>query len=220
MKTARQKQISHKGFTLIEIMVVITILSLIIMGVYTVLQIGQRSWFDTEASIQIQQSVRQMLQRITQELQKSGRDKDGILQVTVFDGTGVNNTDIIRFSIPVVCESTASIIDTNGDVAYWRAPLTWGCTDSSCMDADDDCVTIDYKYVEYLINSSNQLIRRVLDNSLSSVREDIFSNSIIDFQIPLTGDMITLQVTAQIQSVTNRTLTTTEQINVFLRNGG
>jgi len=124
--------------------------------------------------------------------------------------------------MPVQCEVGASVIDASGDVAYWGAPLTWGCTDSSCMDADDDCTTVDYKYVEYRIDSNNQLLRRVLDVGFNVIREEIFAQNITDLQAVMSGDQnaITLTFTVLKNTALNRQISTTSSINVYLRNRG
>ena len=210
----------NKGFSVTEIMIVLLIFSIIIVGLYASLSTGQATWFNTETSMELQQTIRKTLQRVARELQESGFDKNNILQVSIGDGIGVNGTDILRFSIPIVCENGASLIDANGDVAYWGEPLTWGCTQSSCMDADNNCLTTDYKYSEYLVNSDNQLVRGVISPAFVLVREDVTAYNIIDFQVSASpdGNVVTLQVTAQKKSVVGATLTATSQVQVFLRN--
>jgi len=212
----------NDGLTLIEMMVVLVIFSMISAGIYAVFSTGQVTWFNTEASIELQQNVRMTLEKITREMHESGFDKDGVSQLTISDGAGVNGTDIVRFSIPVLCANNMNVIDANGDVAYWGAPLTWGCTDASCMDADDDCATVDYKYIQYLISANNELIRRVLDNNNALVREDIFARHIVDFQATanVNGDLITLLITARKNSSVNTMISASTSMDVNLRNRG
>jgi len=220
MKRLSAAQSRATGFTLVEVMVVVVILAAMLMAVYAILMIGQVSWFDTDASIELQQNLRLIFSRLTREVQQSGRDAGGALQLTVFDDAGINGTDILRFSIPVICESGGSIIDNNGAVAHWGAPLRWGCTDSACMDADDDCATVDYKYIEYRMNGSSQLVRRVLDESAQPVREQILGHNVIDFQVGLNGDVVTIGMSVQKRSAVGRVLAVTEQAIVSLRNRG
>jgi len=210
------------GLTLVEMTVVLIIFSMISAGIYAVFSTGQVIWFNTEASIELQQNVRIVLEKITREMHESGFDKNGVSQFTVSDGTGVNGTDVVRFSIPVLCQNNMNVIDANGDVAYWGAPLTWGCTDSSCMDADDDCSTADYKYIQYLMNSNNELIRRVLGSNNAMIREDVFARHIVDFQAAadVDGDLITLQITARKNSALNAVIAASTSMDVNLRNRG
>lgn len=213
--------INKKGFTMVEMMVVSVILAFIMGGIYMTLSAGRDSFLTTSTQINLNDSLRMTAERVAMELRQSGSTA-GAMQLTIFNGTGVGGSDIIRFSIPVVCQSTGSLINASGDVANWRAPLTWGCTTSACMDADNDCNTIDYKYIEYRLDSSNRLVRRVLDNAAVTVREDIFAQRVSDFQATLSNDqnVVTLVVTAQETNNLNRSLSTSNTINVYLRNRG
>ncbi len=215
----RRIKINHKkGLTLLEVLITTSLLTVMIAGVYAALWTGQNSWFDAEASIDLQQNLRMALDKITRELNQSGINKDNVLQVAIDDGAGVNATDILRFSIPVICHNGDNLIDNNGDVVYWRAPLTWGCTDSACMDADDNCATVDYKSIEYLMNASRQLTRRALDNNNQVVKVDIFAYDISDFQVTRNGNVVTLNVALQKKSLLNRDFAASVQMDVLLRN--
>ena len=211
---------TKRAFTLVETIISTAIFLIVVLGVYTVLAAGRSTWFDTDASIEMQQNTRFALEKMTRELQESGFDKNAVWQVVILDGSGVNGTDILRFSMPIICHSGDSVIDANGDVAYWGAPLTWGCTSSSCMDADNNCATTDYKTVEYSLDSSNQLIRKVLDPNSIVVRQNIFARNVTDFQVSNSADrnIVTLQVDVQKKSNTSRVLATSVIMNVYLRN--
>ncbi len=211
-----------KGFTLVELMIVVVILAIMIGGAYFALTTGESTWFSTDASITVQQNLRQTVEKMTRELTESGLDQNGVAQYTVNDGTGVNGSDTIRFSIPVICHTGDNVIDANTDVAHWGAPLTWGCTSSSCMDADDVCATVEYKYVYYLLGNNNQLLRRVLNPGGVTIREDILADGILDLQMTVSADLkvITLNITAQKNSALNRLITAATSIQVFLRNRG
>lgn len=215
-------KIKNNGFTLLETIVSIAIFVLAIAGVYTLLLTGQSTFFNEDTNIDIQQSLRATLERITRELHQSGFDKNGVLQVSILDGAGEDGTDVIKFSMPIICHDGDCIIDANGDIAHWGAPLTWGCTSPACMDADNDCMTIDYKYVAYLKDAQNRLIRRVLDSGNGAVREDVVACNITDFQASLSPDqnLVTVQTSAQKKSVTHRVIKASTRMEVYLRNRG
>ncbi len=204
---------NRKGMTLVEILMVVLIMAAVIGGSFLIMSTGQSTWFTTDARIQVQESLRQALDRFVVEMRQTQMP-----QVAVSDGTGPGGSDIIRFSLPVVCEAGGSLIDTNGDVAHWGAPLTWGCQDSSCMDADDDCSTLEYKYVEYRLNNNAELVRRVLDGGLAQVRENVFASNISDLQAQVNTDTITLTVSAQKEGLDQRTYTEQQSVDVYLRN--
>ncbi|MGE0268998.1 MAG: PilW family protein [Candidatus Omnitrophota bacterium] len=212
----------NRGFSLVELMVAVAILTAMMGGVYMSMAAGQNSWANTALQIELQENLRLTLEKISKELRESGSNGAGVMQVTINDNAGVNSSDVIQFFMPVICEAGQTIIDNNGDVANWGAPLTWGCTDSTCMDADDDCSTVEYSYLEYAINNNNQLERRVRNAANALVRTDIFAQKISDFQAAMSVDQneVTITVTALGTSMKNRTMTMTNSMVVYLRNRG
>lgn len=115
----------NNGFTLIESMMVMGIFSILIGMASLVLFSGQTVWATLDTQTQLQENLRNTMERVSKELKESGADGNGVMRLTIGDGTGVNNSDVITFSIPVcVCSNIA--VDANGDVSSWGAPLTWG----------------------------------------------------------------------------------------------
>ena len=210
---------SKKGFSLVEILVAMTIFALMVGGIYAALHASNDAWTTAQVESRLRDNLRVTLERISRELRESG-SANGTMQVTLRDGEGSNGSDILRFSMPVVCEAGGSVIDANGDVAHWGAPLRWGCNDSTCMDADNNCATVDYRYVEYEINENNDMLRRVLDNGARLVQEDIFARNIADLQTTLSADqnVVTLTVTATRNSDLRRLTSLSRSLNVYLRN--
>ena len=203
-----------KGFTLVETLIVTFILAGMIAGGALVLSTGQSAWLETGVDIELRENLRKSLQRVSSELRQTQ-----LTQLAILDGSGPSNSDIVRFSIPVVCQATATIVNSStGDIANWGAPLTWGCTSSSCMDADDDCSTVDYKYIEYKIGSNNILVRRVLNAAYGLVTEVNFAESISDFQVINTSGVITLTFSAAKATDQNRNVSSTISTEIYLRN--
>ena len=204
----------QKGFTLIEFLMVSTIFSILILAGYSMLSSGEATWFTTDVQIQLQQNLRQTLEKVSKELRETSSSQ----VVSGLDGAGVSGSDILRFSMPVICHNGDNVMDASGNVAHWGAPLTWGCTQSSCMHKDNTCSSVDYKYIEYQINTSNQLLRRVLNNSGGLVRQDIFAQNIKDFQVSLANNVLTMTVTAYRKTDLNRSMTSSNNLSVSLRN--
>ena len=203
---------SKNGFSLVELLVVVSIISVMLGGTFVVFSAGESSWCTAEAGIALQESLRRTLDHVTMELRQSKTS-----QIQVFDGTGLNSSDIIRFSIPVICHNGDTLLDGSGDVAQWGATLRWGCRDAACMDADDSCTTADYEYIEYRLAAGDRLVRRVLDGNFDEVREDIFANNMTDFQIT-NGSVLSIQATARVPTAMNRVLTAQTTTSLFVRN--
>jgi len=201
------------GFTLVEMMIVGMLIVAATGGIYLIFSAGQASWFTTDADMRIRADLRKALQRISFELRQSRDDKK-----FVFDGTGVGGSDIIRFSIPIICETDGKLIDTNGDIPYWGGPLNWGCDSLSCMDQDQDCTTLEYKYIEYLLNNDQELRREILDEGLNLVQSVLVAENITDFQITSSGNIITMTVSAEHKADNNRVMSQQASLDVYLRN--
>lgn len=210
------------GFTLVELMVVICISGFLLSGIYTTFMTGQATWYTADSNIELRNNVRVSTEKISRELRESGFNSAGVAQVILLDGIGANASDILRFSMPVQCNSATALLDTNGNVANWGAPLTWGCTTSSCMDANNSCATLEYKYVQYEIIAGNTLVRKVLGPALNVVTQNTIARNLTNMQLTASADghVITIALTAQTTSPMRRLVTLTKSLNVYLRNRG
>ncbi len=213
---------NKNGFSFIELMVVLGIFSIMLGSGFTLISTGRDAWFITDAQIELQESLRQTLVKVSKELRETGTAGGSL---TISSG-GVNNSDIVKFSMPILCQAGMNVMDTDSNVAYWGAPLRWGCVNSTCMDKDNNCATIDYKYIQYQLNASGQLVRRVLDDTSALVREDIFAENLTDFQATENGTetvpttVVTLTATASTKTSLNRQITGSNSLDVYLRNRG
>ncbi len=118
---------NQNGFSLVEMLVAIAIFTTVSVAGFLLFVAGNNAWSVTDAKVQMQQNLRRALQRIGTELQQSGEDSSSVLQVSILDGTGVNGSDILRFSIPI-CVCGAQALDLDGNIRFWGAPLSWGKT--------------------------------------------------------------------------------------------
>lgn len=212
----------QNGFSMVELLVVISICAFMLTGILATFTTGQATWFTADSAIELRENIRASSQKIARELRESGFNSVGTAQVTIVDGGGANSTDLLRFSMPVLCNSATALLDTNGNVANWGAPLTWGCTSSSCMDANDSCGSVEYKYVQYEITSSNQLVRKVLSPALAVAAQTTVASNVTNMQITVSADqnVITIALTAQKLSPMRKLITLTKNLDIFLRNRG
>jgi len=215
-----KKYSNKQGITLVEAMVVMAMLSFLLAATYGTFLSGQSIWTKTNTTIELDEHLNKAASRITPELRQSGHDAKGKLQVWIGSKSGAGESDVLRFSIPVICENKGNPVDANGDTAHWGAPLTWGCTKASCMDENNNCDTIEYKYIQYLLNEKHYLLRRVLDFSENTVREDIIAEGIIGMHIEQNFDqrIVKLQLTAQKEAGKKQKIKQELEINIRLRN--
>lgn len=208
------------GVSMIELLVVVGISAFMLTSIFTTFMTGQATWFTADSAIELRDNIRLSNEKISRELRESGFNSAGTAQVTVLDGSGASGSDILRFSMPVLCNSSTALLDAGGNVAYWGAPLTWGCTTSSCMDANDTCSSVEYKYVQYEMTSGNLLVRKVLSPALAVARQETIASNVTNMQITTSADqnVITIQLTAQKLSPMRKLITLTKSLDVYLRN--
>ena len=201
-------------------MVVVAILSFLIAATYGAFMSGQSIWLKTNTAIELDEELTKAINRISPELRQSGHDAKGIIQLWIDPEAGPGQSDIVRFSIPVVCETGGNPVDANGETAHWGAPLTWGCGKADCMDANNNCDTVEYKHIQYSLGENNRLLRSVLDFGLNTVREDIIAENITDLQIEPNFDqrLVTLYLTAQKKPGRNQMIEQKIETKIRLRN--
>lgn len=207
---------TDRGFSFVEMLVAIT-LAVILLGAGGVMMIsGHETWSAGDAHIKMQENVRLALDRMASELRLSNTIS-GQGDVQIIHGAGLGGSDAIKFSIPVVCQTGAELM-INDAVAHWGAPLRWGCRDSSCMDADNNCATIDYKYIYYTVNANGHLERRVLDSMSVPVVVETMAPELTDLRFFLNGSVLTITVTVQEETQGGRIVSYTTSQDVYLRN--
>lgn len=213
-------KMNKSGFTFVETLLVAAILTCLIAATYGAFLSGQSIWFRTNNVIELDENLGRAVDRIVPELRQAGHDAKGIFQVSIDSKAGVGESDIVRFSIPVICESGGNPVNAAGDTAHWGAPLTWGCTKASCMDENNSCETVEYKFVEYSLNKQHNIVRRVLDFGLNVVREDVVSENIVGMTLEPNFDqrMLTLKLTAQRDTGHNQKITQDVETKIRLRN--
>ena len=110
---------------MLEILVITLLLSVVMSAASMVFISGQNLFMTTSTQSDLNAAVIRSLQRVSFELQGSGRDASNVLKVSVVDNAGEGASDVLRFAIPL-CVCGISPINTNGEVSQWGAPLIWG----------------------------------------------------------------------------------------------
>lgn len=129
MAFKHKHRLGNQGFSLAEMLVVTLLTSIMFTAGFILFTTGQIAWAMTNTKIQLQESLRRSIERISVEVSASGRDNTNTLRLSVLDNTGVNNTDVLRFAIPL-CTCGTGVTDQSAEVKAWGAPPTWyssGC---------------------------------------------------------------------------------------------
>ena len=93
---------NQKGFSLIEMMVVVVILGLIVLGLVTFFTGGAKSWVAGQSQLEAQRNARQAMDRVVREIREgknvtSGSDGDTI--VVSIPALGGNTAYFVTFSL-------------------------------------------------------------------------------------------------------------------------
>ena len=210
---------TESGFSLVELLIVTAIFAFVFISFFSLLSVAQSNFFNVDTGIDIRNNLRMASEKMALELRNSGY-QGGVAQFSLLAGQGTGGSDIVLFSVPILCSSTSTLLNTNGVPANWGAPLTWGCNSYTCMNNINSCAALAYKYVQYSINGSSQLQRQVLDGGLNVVAGSttIIGNNIANLTTSVNANIITLTLTGQQFSVVGRTLTATYTNQVLLNN--
>jgi prepilin-type N-terminal cleavage/methylation domain-containing protein len=102
-----------KGFTLVEMMVVVAISALIVAALYALHAQGTFSWYTTDASVEVTQDARRAMDIMTRELANTA---DRACDIT----TTLAPNDAIAFHLPVIDEGTGNITSWGNEITYFR----------------------------------------------------------------------------------------------------
>ena len=83
-----------KGFSLVELMVVVAVLSIVILGLVTFFTAGTRSWVSGQSQLKAQREARQVMDRMVKEI-RHGKSAT------------LNSTESIKVHIPALSDSSA-----------------------------------------------------------------------------------------------------------------
>jgi len=120
---------NQKGFSLIEIMVVVVILGLIVLGLVTFFTGGAKSWVAGQSQLKAQREARQAIDIMVREIREGENIKFGstsnlILFVTPFNGSPdikyhLSNGSLYRNTTNTIIDNVLNLnftyFDNNGD---------------------------------------------------------------------------------------------------------
>ncbi|MCX5710941.1 MAG: hypothetical protein NT060_03110 [Candidatus Omnitrophica bacterium] len=99
-----------KSFTLIELLFVSIIFTLLIIGVFQVMDVGRGAWFTGDTSIELRQEIIKTFMRMERELKETRP-----AQVSL--GSSTSDTSL-TFKIPQDIDGDGTILDSSGNIEW------------------------------------------------------------------------------------------------------
>ncbi len=107
---------SMKGFTLIEILLAVSIFLILILVSYSVMDVGRNAWFINNASGELRQEIIRSFMRMEREIKETNHS-----QVSLSIGES-NST--FTFKVPQDRDMDGAILDSNGNIE-WSDDITY-----------------------------------------------------------------------------------------------
>ncbi len=176
----------NHGFTMIEVLLVSTLLSLLLMSFYTVLEMGYVIFRTDNIYSQLNHDAMQSLRFIGREIgQTSPVASPSHLNIT----TDANNNSVVRFQVPVDWDNDGDVVQNNtSDVTEWGAYDDVGLFSSGRLGG----------WVRYSV-TNNQLNREVLDNTLNPMANlnRVVANNVQNFTVTQSQNILDMNLTLQ-----------------------
>jgi len=99
-----------RGFSLVEILVSLVIVSILIFALFSVMEVGRNSWFNADTSVQLRQEIIRAFMTMERELKETRP-----AQISLTSGS---SSSLLTFKIPQDNNGDATILDASGNVEW------------------------------------------------------------------------------------------------------
>ncbi|HOD13057.1 MAG TPA: prepilin-type N-terminal cleavage/methylation domain-containing protein [Candidatus Omnitrophota bacterium] len=110
-----------KGFTLVEMLIAISILTLLILAAFQVMVVGSSSWFTNNASVELRTDMIKAFAKMEREVKETRPSQISL-------GAG-NTATALTFRIPQDIDGNNSILNSNGNIE-WSDDITYALNTS------------------------------------------------------------------------------------------
>jgi type IV pilus assembly protein PilW len=217
MTTASRRHAGNAGFTLIEVLIAMTVLAIAMVGIYNLFAKNAKAHVSQELTLELTQDLRGALHLMTTEVRMAGYDPEdtaGAGFMTDTDDRYDTDANSIRFTMDINDDTGSGsddgdVSDTGEDVNYYVATDTDGIQKLyRRLDADDTKVAVVSENITgltiaYLGSDNTALDPSTMD--LSDIRS---------VTISLTGQA------SQEDPLLNQVITRTETARIKVRNMG
>ncbi|MFH1867901.1 MAG: prepilin-type N-terminal cleavage/methylation domain-containing protein [Candidatus Omnitrophota bacterium] len=178
-----------RGFTLLEILITVAIFTILVLGVFQLMEAGNRFWLEGGASAELRQDIIRALMRMESEL-KETRSISPAPQINLAIGA---SSPALTFNIPQVDSATGTILNPIGAV-NWSAPIT------------------------YALNANNQITRTDIGTGTVTIIANHVSGLVFARLATDPSNILRINITVGKTTLTRRQLQDTQQIRIKMRN--
>ena len=105
-----------KGFTLIEVIVALSIFTLMILAIFGIMDLGRSSWFTGNLAVEVHQEIIKSFMTMEKELRETASS-----QISLASGT---NSSSITFRVPQDNDGDGDVLDASGNIE-WSGDVTY-----------------------------------------------------------------------------------------------
>lgn len=109
----------QKGFTLVEVMISVAISTIIIIGVFTILQVSNKQLEVIHAKMSLQEGPREALFKMAQEIRQTSHN-----EIIDFGNGNALSGNTINFRVPVPDPDESTLVD-GGYQPLWAADINY-----------------------------------------------------------------------------------------------
>ena len=105
-----------KGFTLIEVIVSLSIFALMILAIFGMMDLGRSSWFTGNVAVEARQEIIKSFMTMEKELRKTAPS-----QINLANGA---NSGSVTFKVPNDNDGDGDVLDASGNIE-WSGNITY-----------------------------------------------------------------------------------------------
>jgi len=158
-----------RGFSLLEVLVTSVILAVMIIALFLVLSIGQRSWISGDTNIGLRQEIARALIAMGREIKETRPSR-----VNIAVG---NSSNSITFNIPLDPNNNGNVLDASGNIV-WSPNISYSLNGSN-------------QIIRAIVGGNSSVIANSITNlQFSRTQNEVIQINIIASRTSGTGQLL------------------------------